>query len=692
MSALSTAETKYPPDGPGGPRPGDRARAVVRATRASVGAWLLGLRWWSRRCGPRVAAAGTRGLAGARALLVAAVLAAVLYSVPVARAGLANQCWSRAATSLADRLSGRRVRLFAAAAVVVGLLLGPYGMFGALLLVPGLAVWAVPVARVIYPHTIRGRVRTRYGLDGWASWWELHRNVSAHAARQAAVATRPSLAAAVALGSSIPDTTTSDPGPPDPAASRIDDASAGGPGPAARLQGTVRLARRIERLPVTECGSWLGRSAVGPVWGVECYASYRDVIGLIAPPQTGKTALLGHHILDHCGAVVSTSTKPDLYLSTAAIRALLAAARRVELFNPEDLGGLGSTFRWSPVRGCEFPRTANQRAGHLVGAARAGSGGGSGGDDNARWEEWAVGVLAALLMSAASGGESMETVAHWVFTQKTGAEEALKLLCEAVGKPVPSLVIDALSQVTTTEARKTRDAIFLTLRQAVGFMADPDIAAICCPAADEPVFDVANFLADHGTLYILGSDDEHSGIAPLLAALTGYLFDTAKHLAAGYPCGRLDPPLMFALDEAALITPVPLDRWVADAGGRGIHLIWAVQSPSQLAQRWGARGADTIWNATNTKLVYGGLTLADDLEMISRLCGTRLELVPDPDGPTGQGHARFERVPVCPPDRVRTIAQWHALLIHRATPATMIKMSPYWQRAGVRGSPRVQPN
>ena len=606
MSALSTAATEHPPDGPGGPRPGDRARAGLRGGCTSVAAWLLGLRWWSRRCGPRVAAAGTRGLAGARALLVAAVLAAVLYSVPVARAGLANPCWSRAATGLADRLSGRRVRLVAGAAVVVGLLLAPYGMLGPLLLllVPGLAVWAIPVARVIYPHTVRGRVRTRYGLDGWAPWWELHRNVSAHAARQAAVATRPSLAAVIAPGSSIPDTATldpgtatPDPGPPDPAALSTGAASAGGPGPAARLEATVRLARRIERLPVAECGTWLGRSAVGPVWGAECYAAHRDVIGLIAPPQTGKTALLGHHILDHCGAVVSTSTRPDLYLSTAAIRFLLAAARRVELFNPEDLGGLGSTFRWSPVRGCSQPRTANQRAGHLVGAARAGSGGGGGGDDNARWDEWAVGVLAALLISAARGGESMETVAHWVFTQKTGAEQALKLLCEAVGKPVPSLVIDALSQVTTTEARKTRDAIFLTLRQAVGFMADPDVAAICCPAAGEPVFDVPNFIADHGTLYILGSDDEHSGIAPLLAALTGYIFDTAKHLAADYSCGRLDPPLMFALDEAALITPVPLDRWVADAGGRGIHIIWAVQSPSQLAQRWGARGADTIWNA-----------------------------------------------------------------------------------------------
>ena len=447
----------------------------------------------------------------------------------------------------------------------------------------------------------------------------------------------------------------------------------GGPGIAAGVR--ARRLWLVERLPVTECGTWLGRSSVGPVWGTECYAAHRDVIGLIAPPQTGKTALMGHHILDHCGAVVSTSTKTDLYLSTAAIRAVIAAGHRVHLFNPEDLGGLGSTFRWSPVRGCEFPRTANQRAGHLVGAARSGSGGG--GDDNARWDEWAVGVLAALLMSAARGGESMETVAHWVFTQKTGAEQALKLLCEAAGKPAPPLVIDALSQVTTTEARKTRDAIFLTLRQAVGFMADPDIAAICCPTADEPVFDVANFIADHGTLYILGSDDKHSGIAPLLAALTGYVFETAKHLAADYSKGRLDPPLMLALDEAALITPVPLDRWLADAGGRGIHVIWAVQSPSQLAATWGERGADTIMNATNITMIYGGLKLDADLEAISKLCDTRLELVPDPDPDgDGPGHARFERVPVVPPARVRTIPQWHALLIHRATLPTLVRLFP----------------
>jgi hypothetical protein len=56
---------------------------------------------------------------------------------------------------------------------------------------------------------------------------------------------------------------------------------------------------------------------------------------------------------------------------------------------------------------------------------------------------------------------------------------------------------------------------------------------------------------------------------------------------------------------------------VADAGGRGIHIEWAVQSPSQLAQRWGTKGGETIWNATNAKVIFGGLSLREDLEKAS---------------------------------------------------------------------------
>ncbi|WP_227013406.1 type IV secretory system conjugative DNA transfer family protein [Pseudonocardia sp. EC080619-01] len=437
---------------------------------------------------------------------------------------------------------------------------------------------------------------------------------------------------------------------------------------------------RVERLPVRRCGTWLGRSVVGPVIGTDCYAPHRDVIGLVAPPQTGKTALMGHHILDHDGPLVATSTKPDLYNYCAGRR---AEQGPVWLFNPEQLGDMGSSVWWSPVSGCADPQIAAVRAGLLVGGVSASENGGD------RWDQWSVSVLTALLMAADLSGRDMTTVARWVFSPTSdarsgGAGQALEVLGRNPDGRVPEGTVDALRQVLATDARKTRDSIFMTLSEAVKFMTDPQVAALVTGSGGGQELDAEQLVSGRGSLFVVGSDREHASIAPLLAAMTGHLFETAKRVASSRPKGRLDPPLGLFLDEAALITPVPLDRWVADAGGRGIHIEWAVQSPSQLAQRWGAKGGETIWNATNAKLIFGGLSLREDLEKASVLCGDRHEPVP-----TGGGEERYEKVRVCPVDRVRTIPQWHALLIHRATPATVVRISPVWERSDLRPPPAI---
>lgn len=583
--------------------------------------------------------------------LVAALPAVVL--LPALHAGAASPRWAFLCGGVAAWLTRRKTLLVAGAALLIGLVL-PAGVLAVVLVLPGVTVGGVLLLRAVYPHTTRGRVRTRCGVEGWATWWDLRRHTSAHAVRHVAVDSRPSLARRIST-------------------------------PADGLDGqAARSARLIERLPITECGIWLGRSTVGPVVGTECYAAHRDVVGLIAPPQTGKTAVLGHHVLDHPGAVVSTSTKPDVYAHSAALRARKAMSGRVELFNPEKLAGIASTFRWSPVHGCHSPTVAAERAAALVGATSA-----AGGEDGTFWLDSAAKVLRCFLMAAALDGRSMGEVAGWVTNPSETAGQALTLLEQVHVALVPAGWAGELRQVLHTDARRTRESIFLTLSQSVSFMSDPEVAAICTPGPAEPVFDVDSFLADTGTLYILGSERPHASVAPLLAALTSYVFEAAKRLAAGRSAGRLDPPLMLALDEAALITPVPLDRWVADAGGRGIHIVWAVQSPSQLAQRWGREGANTVWNATNAKLIYGGLTLDADLEAVSRLCGERHEVVEDE-----RWGKRLERMRVLPVDRLRTLPQWHALLLHRATPPTIVRLRPVWDRPDVRAageSPPISP-
>jgi hypothetical protein len=80
---------------------------------------------------------------------------------------------------------------------------------------------------------------------------------------------------------------------------------------------------------------------------------------VMAPPRTFKTAFLANVIMEYPGPAIATTTKADLLALTAAVRAQRGP---VHVFNPQCIGGVPSTFSWSPVEGCEDPATAIRRA------------------------------------------------------------------------------------------------------------------------------------------------------------------------------------------------------------------------------------------------------------------------------------------------------------------------------------------
>ena len=80
---------------------------------------------------------------------------------------------------------------------------------------------------------------------------------------------------------------------------------------------------------------------------------------VMAPPRTYKTAFLADVIMEYPGPVIATTTKPDIYALTSVVRAHLGP---VHVFNPQHIGGVPSTFCWSPVDGCQDPATAIRRA------------------------------------------------------------------------------------------------------------------------------------------------------------------------------------------------------------------------------------------------------------------------------------------------------------------------------------------
>ena len=109
----------------------------------------------------------------------------------------------------------------------------------------------------------------------------------------------------------------------------------------------------------------------------------------MAPPRTYKTAFLADVIIEYPGPVLATTTKPDVYALTSAVRAHLGP---VHVFNPQHIGGVPSTFRWDPIDGCEDPATAIRRADAFAFAVSQ-----KGVEDGSFWSAKAVGLPARLL-------------------------------------------------------------------------------------------------------------------------------------------------------------------------------------------------------------------------------------------------------------------------------------------------------
>jgi type IV secretion system protein VirD4 len=147
------------------------------------------------------------------------------------------------------------------------------------------------------------------------------------------------------------------------------------------------------------------------------------------------------------------------------------------------------------------------------------------------------------------------------------------------------------------EANKTAQTIRMTMSRALAFLADPALATSVLAAPGQSL-DLDQFVRQAGTLYLIAeSRGEDSPVAPLFACLASELHYAAL-AGSRLPGGRLDPPLLMALDEVTQICPVPVPSWLADSGGKGIQIITVAHGEAQLRARWGRDGARIILDTT----------------------------------------------------------------------------------------------
>jgi hypothetical protein len=405
--------------------------------------------------------------------------------------------------------------------------------------------------------------------------------------------------------------------------------------------------RRRWRLPAASYAVRMAR-----VGALSVYSPVEDVTLRVGGPRTGKSGEIADHIADAPGAVIATSTRLDLLEIVGPLR---AEQGPVTVFNPSGLGGVASTVRFDPLVDCRLPATAYARAEDMLGSV------GRGDSEREYWVSQARRVLSGLLHAAALGDAGMDDVLAWVAAPDTARTRVLANLRRS---PAPAYVADLTQFLSTND--KTRSSITSTIMPALSWLTVDSAVAAAAPGGD---FDVDQLLARRGTVFLLGAADGQT--APLVAALTGHIARQARQLASVQPHGRLDPPLTLALDEAALICPVPLDQWTADMGGRGVTIHIAVQSRAQLEQRWGREGAAAILNNAGTVLVYGGTRDPDDLDAWTKLAGERV----DED---------FGLVPVLSPAQIAQLPERRVLIIRRATPVAVGTVRMAWRRRDVR--------
>lgn len=565
----------------------------------------------------------------------------------------------RPAGSLGDELSNLGIGILIGAAILAAILRGagsvaawitrvdqPAGGIDAglgVLLNPGdpAVPLSAPGLNVVAYWITAGVLIVAAGVAGWWVWHlirEHGRQVKTDPYRIAGIATRSEVAASASE--------------------------------AALLRRAKHLRPSLGKPRPEDVGYRLGISRGKSVW-----ASVEDSILLVGAPRSGKGAhVVINMILDAPGAVVTTSTRPDNLTATLRAREKIGP---VAVFDPQHLAdGLPAGLRWSPIRGCEDPLTAMIRATGLAAGTGLSAGGVEGGGF---WEGKTRTALQALLHAAALDRRPPGELFRWTL-DPSAAADAVAIL--TANPNAATGWAESLQAMIDSDPR-TRDSIWQGVSLALAALADPRVLDAVSPREGED-FDPEAFLRAKGTLYLLATGAGANNSAALVAAFVEDVVEAARRIAAVSPGARLDPPVLLALDEVGNLAPLPsLPTLMAEGGGTGITTMPVLQSLAQAREKWSENSAGAIWDASIVKIVLGGASNAKDLHDLTTLIGERDEMTDSTTvGDHGSRSAQrsIRRVPILPPDAIRTLPFGTALVLLRAAPPIVTRMRAWTNR------------
>ncbi|WP_219414179.1 type IV secretory system conjugative DNA transfer family protein [Pseudonocardia nigra] len=420
--------------------------------------------------------------------------------------------------------------------------------------------------------------------------------------------------------------------------------------------------------------------------GRDVWMSWEDVALIIMGPRSNKTSAIAvPAVLSAPGLAVATSNKADLWALTRGMR---GNAGPVWTFDPQQIAYSPQTWWWDPLRSIREASDAGRveaaarLAGHFMGTI-----GGTRRDPffHAAGEQ----VLIGTLLAAALSGGTLRDVLDWL---QQGRRDAITALDRA-GAGMEAADLEA----SLGGAEVTTKGIFQTARTATKALTSERILRWITPPATwrEPGTDgdeldpwtvLAHAQRGPATLHLLSKEGAGTA-APVVAALVDRILEVAELLAQARG-GRVDPPVVAVLDEAANICPIrQLPQLYSHFGSRGLQVMTMLQSYQQGVGVWGNQGMDALWSATTIKLVGAGV---DDHAFLQRLSG----LIGDHDvekvavshdrtrGPSRQYSTA--RQPILPASALRAMPKTQAVLLSTGRPAGLGELRPWYrERAAI---------
>ncbi|MFI6289321.1 TraM recognition domain-containing protein [Streptomyces sp. NPDC051018] len=402
----------------------------------------------------------------------------------------------------------------------------------------------------------------------------------------------------------------------------------------------------------------------------EVRMGYEDVAVAIMAPRSGKTTSLAiPSILAAPGPVLLTSNKAagDAFTATLDAR---SAVGRVWSMDPQQIAHAERVMWWNPLADAKTLDGAGRLAGHFLAASVDAS------QQGDFWSKAGSNILSQLFLAAALDNRPITDVMQW-------------LAFPADRRPLDILRDHGFSAVaaqlkgTVEGPPETRDGIYETARQYAAALLNAEIAAWVTPQKDVPEFRPADFVTSTDTLFLL-SKDGGGGASALIAACADSVMRTATAEAerAG---GRLDPPMLAILDEAANVCKISdLPDLYSHLGSRGIIPITILQSYRQGQKVWGDASMDAMWSAATIKVIGSGIDDPDFADKLSRLIGdhdveTKSTSTSD-SGTSTSISMRQERI--LPADAIRALPKGTALLFGTGMRAAMLDLRPWYLEPG----------